>query len=242
MGITAIMLDSREPDWVKSLEFSGIPKTVTMLDWGDCMAATDDGSMILVERKTPDDLLGSLRDERLFLQLSNMLLVTRYAYLMVTGELQRSHDGKVITARGETGWSWTAIQGALLTIQEIGIFVTYCAGDVDYGPAILRLGSRDRKPLLELGPAKKPRILNPSEAIVSVLPWIGIERLHSVMDYCQTPANALQALTDQDTQIPGVPVSVKKRIRQALGLQSYEELQVHIEQDQEVLKAVEISA
>lgn len=243
MSIQALLVDSREPAWVQALTFGGLPKTVTMLDWGDCMAATEDGSMVVVERKTPDDFLGSLRDERLFLQLANMLLVTRYAYLMVTGELQRGPGGQVITDRGQTGWTWTAVQGALLTIQELGIFVTYCAGDADYEAAILRLGNRDRKAVLKLGPAKKPRILNPSESIIATLPGIGIERLHLAMDYCQTAANALVALTDADTQIPGIPGSVKKRVRQALGLSGREELQIHIdEQDAEVLKVVELTA
>jgi ERCC4-type nuclease len=241
MGITAIMIDSREPEWVQKLEFGGLPKTVTMLDWGDCMAATDDGSMVLVERKTPDDFLGSLRDERLFLQLSNMLLITRYGYLMITGELQRGPGGVVVTDRGQTGWSWAAVQGALLTIQEMGIFVTYSGGDQDYEAAILRLGNRDRKAVLELGPAKKVRLLDPSEAIVSTLPGIGIERLHQVMEYCQTAANALVALTDEDTQIPAVPMSVKKRVRQALGLTPGQEFQIHInEQGHEVLKVMSV--
>ena len=61
MTISAVICDSREPQWVQNLQFDGIPKTVEFLEQGDLMAATDEGELILVERKTPDDFLNSLK-------------------------------------------------------------------------------------------------------------------------------------------------------------------------------------
>jgi ERCC4-type nuclease len=216
--ITGIFVDSREPEWVQKLQFGSIPAIVSFLEHGDVMAATDDGAMILVERKTPSDFLGSLRDERLLPQLAEMLDQTRWSYLVVTGEFQRGQDGKVIADGRDTGWSWSAVQGALLTIQEMGIFVTFAGGDSDYEQCILRIGNRDRKPDLLLAPPKMPRILSAQEAIIASLPGIGTDRLEKVMSFCGTPAWALVALTDKDSEIPGVGRAVKSRIRAAFKL------------------------
>jgi ERCC4-type nuclease len=224
MSISALMVDSREPTWVQDLTFGNIPKTVTFLEQGDAMGACEDGSMILVERKTPSDFLNSLRDERVFLQLANMLLVTRWSYLVITGEFQRGASGKVIVDRGETGWSWNAVQGALLTAQEMGIYVTFCGSDQDYESTVLRLGNRDHKAIKDIGPSKQPRILSINEGIVASLPGIGIERLHQVMEYCGTAGWALCALTDKASKIPGVQEGVKRRIRSALGLSDAQQL------------------
>lgn len=224
MTITAIMIDTREPGWIQKLTFGGLPTMVTMLNEGDVMAATSTGEILLIERKTPDDFLNTLRDERLFPQLANMLDKTRWAYLMITGELQRGANGNIITDRGQTGWNWAAVQGALLTIQEMGIFITYAANDQDFEQCIIRLGNRDRKPDLLLAPAKFSRILSAQEMLVAALPGIGTERLQIMMDYCGSAAWVICALSDKDTTIKGIPANVKVKVRAALGLKEGEQL------------------
>ena len=226
MTITAIMIDSREPSWVQHLQFNGIPTIVTYMEHGDLWAATNDGQMLLIERKTPTDFLNSLRDERLLPQLAEMLDQTRWAYLVITGEFLRGENGNVSTGQRETGWSWSAVQGALLTIQEIGIFVTFAGGDADYEDCVLRLGARDHKKDLLLTPPRFSRIISASETVVASLPGIGTERLKTLMDFCGTPAWALVALTDRDTEIPGIPRGVKIKVRGALKLSDEQQLAV----------------
>jgi ERCC4-type nuclease len=240
--IEAIYIDSREPLWCQELTFGGIPISTTFLESGDLMACTDKGDLILVERKTPGDLLNTLKEDRLFLQVSTMLLQTRWAYLMITGELQRSQSGNVFIDRGETGWNWNAIQGALMTVQELGVFVTYCAGDLDYEAAILRLGARNRDAELKLGPAKMPKILTLQEQVLASLPGIGIERVGKLLEYAGTPGWALVALTDNTTAIPGIPSGVKQRVRQALGLKNEQQLGVLIEDGKEVMSLIELGS
>jgi ERCC4-type nuclease len=226
--INAVMIDSREPEWVQKLTFNGTPTMVTFLEQGDLMAATDDGQMLLIERKTADDLLNSLRENRLFNQLAEMQDKTRWAYLVITGELQRGPQGKVVTDRGDTGWSWSAVQGALLAVQEMGIFVIHAGSDADYESCILRLGARDRKPDLLIPPVKFPKILSAQEQVVASLPGIGVDRLQAVMSQCGTPAWALVALTDKSTDLPGVGPGIKTKIRAALGLRDADQLSVAV--------------
>lgn len=245
MTITAVMIDSREADWVKKLTFNGIPTSVVALDHGDLMAACDDGTMILIERKTPDDFLNSLRDERLFPQLATLRSVTPWAYLVVTGELARGANDKVITDRGETGWSWHAVQGALISIQEMGVFTTFSGGDMDYERCVIRLGNRERKPeLLLKRPPVAPRILSIQENVIASLPGIGTERLQAVMSYTGNSAVwALIALTDPESVIPGVPNSTKLKIRNTLGLAEGTQLILYTnENGQEILENVRLKA
>ena len=228
MPITAIMIDSREPEWVQKLTFGEIPTMVTMLPHGDLMASTDDNQMILIERKTSDDLLGSLRENRLFNQLAEMLDQTRWSYLVITGELQRGPNGNAVTDRGNTGWSWAAVQGALLTAQEMGIFVVHAGADTDYESTVIRIGARDRREDLLLKPPKFPKVLSAKEQVMAALPGIGVERLQILEEICGTPAWALVCLTDPTSEIKGIPRNVKTKVRAALGLLDTEQMAVTV--------------
>jgi ERCC4-type nuclease len=230
MSISAIIIDSREPDWVKQLNFDDIPTSVQLLEQGDLMAATSEGELILVERKTPDDFLNSLKSDRLMLQLANMLTVTRWAYLMITGEFKLGVNGEVVTSR-VTGWNWDAVQGAILSIQEMGVYVVHCQGDEDYEAAIIRLGNRDRSKVAPVPPAKQPHVYTQAEAVLAALPGIGFKRLKSVLDAGGgSPAWAIALLTNLDEveKFPGVPYGVRQRIRNVLGLKTNEMLAINV--------------
>lgn len=230
MSISAIIIDSREPDWVKQLNFGDIPTSVQLLEQGDLMAATGEGELILIERKTPDDFLNSLKSDRLMLQLANMLTVTRWAYLMITGEFKLGVNGEVVTSR-VTGWNWDAVQGAILSIQEMGVYVVHCQGDEDYEAAIIRLGNRDRSKVAPVPPAKQPHVYTQAEAVLAALPGIGFKRLKSVLDAGGgSPAWAIALLTNLDEveKFPGVPYGDRQRIRNVLGLKTNEMLAINV--------------
>jgi ERCC4-type nuclease len=229
MALSAIMVDSREPKWVQDLQFGGIPTTVEYLEQGDIMAAADDGELILVERKTPDDFLNSLRQDRVMLQLANMLTVTRWSYLMITGEFKLGVNGEVVTNR-VTGWNWDSVQGAILSIQEMGIYVVQCQGDDDYEDAIIRLGNRDRSEVMPIPPAKQPHVYSQAEAVLTALPGIGFKRLQSVLEASGgSAAWALSLLTNIDElqDFPGVSYGDRQRIRNILGLKRNEILAIN---------------
>ena len=229
MTIQAAFIDSREPEWVQQLAFGGAQVAVTLLEYGDLLVAADDGTMIAVERKTPSDLLGSIADGRLFAQLAGLVGVSRWAYLMVTGELSRGLDGKVIADGRPTGWGWASVQGALLQAQEMGVFVVYAAGDSDYEPAVLRLAARSHRVDTLIAPVKAPKVLNDGERILTALPGVGLEKVETLIEYTSSPAWAIQFLTCLDvgnTRIPGIGIGTKRAIRKAFGLKDDQELAV----------------
>jgi len=222
MAIQAVQIDSREPEWVRNLQFGSVPTAVTPLPAGDIWVATDDNAMLCIERKTPDDLLNTLRDERLFRQVAALRAQSQWAYVLITGNLVRSTDSKVITDR-ITGWDWNALQGALLTVQELGGLVVYCAGDTDVEAAVLRLANR-RRDAVPVCAARQARILSDAEAIIAALPGIGIERLDAierVFPLNELGYMGLLALTDPEPErwdIHGIGSGITRRIRKALGL------------------------
>lgn len=243
--ITAVMVDQREPDWIKNLHFNGAPVTHGILDAGDFWVVTDDNKMLCIERKTPNDFLNTLKEERLFVQMAGLQELRKqgyWSYLMITGELTRGANGHVYTDR-ETGWSWNAIEGALLSVQEMGIFVTHCAGDTDLEAAIIRLADRSRDEKMILPPARIGKVLGIQAGFLCGLPGIGPEKVGPILSYCGTPAWAMVALTDATTQIPGVGKGIKNNIRYTLGLKDNEQLGIILDQqDNEVLTILPLGA
>lgn len=235
--ITAIMIDSREPESIKTLKFGGIPTTVAYLETGDILAVTDDGHELLIERKTPDDLLNTLKDDRLFVQLARMVEkrnlqqlsgepVTSWPYLVITEPLRCDPSGKVITQRGVTGWSFAAVMGTLLSIQEMGVFVIFANGANDYQDCILRIGRRNRKSDMVLLPPRTPNILGPKATFLASLPHVGVEKVQEILAWSgDNLAYALSGLTDLTIKAP-LPMSYRKEIKSLFGLEDNESLEV----------------
>lgn len=235
--ITAIMVDSREPEYFQRLKFGGVNKWVTTLETGDVQAVTDDGCTLVFERKTPSDFLNSLRDERLFPQLARMTEIrnaqltmreplTYWPYLVITGNFLPDANGKVVADGRPTGWSWQSVQGAILSIQELGVFVTFCNGELDFEDCILRIGKRDRKPVMRILPARPAAMLGPKAAFLCSLPGVGIEHAQTILQWSNDNiAHALVGLTDMEIKSP-INLGIRRRFRELLGLQEGETLEI----------------
>lgn len=220
MGLRMVVVDSREPDWLQGADF-GCTTTINQLDTGDVMAFCDDGQTLLIERKTPTDFLGTLKADRLFDQCGRMAQ-TRTAgfwpYFVITGEFLRSRGGYVHCDGRDTGWEWSAVMGSLLSIQEMGVYVTFCASDYDFVQAVIRLGNRHRTPSMIIEPKRNPKWIDPAGTIISSLPGIGAEKTEPILDHCGSAAQALAMITNQRASIPGIGAGTRKKIRGALGL------------------------
>lgn len=216
------IIDSNEPAWAKALKFGGIPTQVKPLDAGDYLLACSDGATVLVERKAPDDLLGTIGENRLFDQVARCRASTEWAYLLITGELRSDKDGKVITpGRGSTGWDITAVWGALQTVQEMGVIVTFCKADSHLEDTLINLAKRDRGAKVVM-PRRESIQLTDAQKIIMALPGMGPELQEALQAYAGKEAFwQLIAVSDPDTAKEGIPGIGKGRIsqwRDALGL------------------------
>lgn len=226
MTISCILLDSREPTWVHDLKFGGAMKMVTTLDYGDAWVTAGNGDMICIERKAPNDLLGSIKDNRLFNQIAGIRAKTPWAYLVITGILTSTVNGKVIADERVSGWDWNSVQGALLTVQEMGVRVVFTESDQDYEATICRLCNRERKPEFVIEPLAQPKFMSPGEVMLTALPGIGLERAQTLLrEFDNRPCDALAWLTwhrwNEEHPVAGIGKGIKVGVRKALNLEDH---------------------
>jgi ERCC4-type nuclease len=221
----AVTIDSREPASIQGLKFGQTPVIVTLLDSGDCRVICDDGATLIIERKTPDDFLNSIKDGRLFEQVIRMKEVSPWCYLIITGALYALPDGYIQTANRHTGWRVESVEGAKITIQELGCVVVECK-ELEYPAWIERLANRDRGNV-RAGALKTGHILEPGEQALTGLPGIDLIMAQRLLE-CHTPARALEFLTrtDLSTSIQGIGPKTKENVKRSLGLKETECLKV----------------
>jgi ERCC4-type nuclease len=239
--ITAIQIDSREADWLTRWQtnppaiFADVPVVTAMLETGDARVWCADGHVLSVERKTPSDFLSSIPTDHIFDQAGRMISDRKATgalpYLVITGEIRQNTTtgGCIIpgSKHGE-GWNWNAVQGAILTIQEAGVPVLFCGGDMEYAPTLERLASRG-KSVTVVNPTREIFPLTPQEKVLCGFDGIGPELSEAILKACSNPAWALDALTDlgkDAPKIPGVAEGKKRLIRKILGLQDDQKLTV----------------
>ena len=224
MGLISVITDSRESQWVKDLTFGGVPTSIQLLETGDLLLMTDD-ALIAVEHKEAADLLNSLRDGRLYPQLTRLRELTPWCYLVIVGFIWPGPSGTCVCEGREMGWNWASIQGALLTVQELGISVVNVKHASDFEAAIVRLTERDRKALRVQAP-RDITIVTEAERILTSFPGIGADRVRSILDFTHSVGWALTWLTHdrEDGSVPGVGLGTKRKVRKALGLEDDQEL------------------
>lgn len=240
MTISAVIVDRREPDSIRAADW-GVPTSVVELDCGDLWASTADGAMLVVERKAPGDLLNSIKDGRLLQQAAAIRQRSQWAYVVITGALAHTHDGRVIADNRTTQWHWDSVQGALLSVQEMGVAVVTCRGDAEYMAAVKRIADRPRAAEQVLEPRQAVRVMTPGEQVLTSLPGIGMERAQLLLDEWENrPAFALAWLTWTQTfvEIAGIGDGTKAAVRKALGLAPNEWITVFTPESAEYAVAV----
>lgn len=220
MTIIAATIAHNEPDWIRALTFGGVPVATETRPRPDVIALCEDGAQLWIERKTSEDLLHSLREEgNLFLQCAALAQERAkndvWPYVVITGTLQPADGGFVSTERGVTGWRWASVQGALLTIQEMGVFVAYAANDEDFEGAVIRLAQRKREPVMRILPARMPSIMPREYAVLADL-GIHPERAKPLLEHCGNLHQALSALQDSETKLPGINAGDRRKVSAAL--------------------------
>jgi ERCC4-type nuclease len=203
------------------MAFDGAMTAVTHLQRGDLWITASDGALLIVERKTAQDLLASIADGRLFDQVAAMRAMSDWCYVAIQGEITCDHDGRAVLDRGVTNWRWNAIQGALQTAQEAGAVVIYLPDDRhEFERFIIRLAERDRGKM-RAGALRQPDLLHPGMVALTGLPGIGLDRAKTLLETFSSAAWALDFLTDENWQsekVSGFGNGIKGQVREALGL------------------------
>ena len=220
MTLKAVVLDTNDVSaapWLLKLDWGCLVST-DHLQVGDAWAAAED-TILVAERKTLSDLLRSISDGRLFTQAAAMVQQSIWSYEVVT-ELPVIRSGCVWAGGKLTNWRWSSVQGALLTLQDIGVQVVFWPNSHQgYADALKFLADRDRGPV-KVHPQKRDVVMqSPAESILCSLPGISDGRAGALLEHCATTAWALDFLTGNGGgSVPGVGPGTKQAVRQALGL------------------------
>jgi ERCC4-type nuclease len=200
------------------------------LSVGDFQIIRDDGLMLIVERKTPQDLLGSIGDGRLMKQcasIGNMILDASESensrpvlgFLLIVGKLYPI-KGKTHTEAGETNWNWASVQGALLTVQGLGMKIYHAESEFELEKVIISLSKKDFVGEYWLPPDKSLAKISPTIAMLANLPGIGIEKALVLSGHTHDNfIHSLKVLLDHDTKIKGIGKLTKEAIRNAIGIE-----------------------
>ena len=227
--IQSIIVDTREPqNSLKKCQsyFENIPCIGLVMDASDYRVTTTKNETLLIERKTAPDLLSSIADGRLFNQAMKMKSEGEWAYLVVVGDIV---EGDSNTARYwhknrwiDSGWNYNAIQGALMTVQEIGVTVCFTT---NFFECVERISRRDRGEV-RIPPRRVATPWGGAEAVLASLPGIGSQKSQDLIDKFNSVAWALVFLTSTDWKeesVKGIGEVTKRRIKEMLGLSQDEQ-------------------
>lgn len=221
----ALMLGMDKKEVVVSLEVP-MPFVIKISKFVDAAMERD---IVLVQRKSGGDLIGSIPD------LSRKLLLmqdwTDRVWLLITGKFESSPSGKVVVNGRQTEFDYNAMLGAIDAWQERGGYVAWVERDSLVINWLRLVEKREqkrsgdkailfRKPVQQLvGPDDKDAWV----ATLMSFPGIGPELAIRIADYSGSLASALWFLSSEDSyswdgRPEGYGPLLSKKARERFGL------------------------
>lgn len=172
---------------------------------GDINIPLDDGSILAIERKTPEDFLSSIASRHIFHQVEVMANNAKFSAIIVTGAFTYGKRDDMCyirfsdtdEGRTETNWSGVSVRAAIASIQYSGCPVIFCPPS-RYCQTISELYTLVNKPS-EHQSIKKNRIITfpPVDERVEYLaqfPGIGLKHADSLLKF----AGMMDSNADED--------------------------------------------
>jgi ERCC4-type nuclease len=186
------------------------------LSTGDYCFQSCDGEMVLIERKSVNDLYGSFAKGRLQDQLSRCIVeAPGHAYLLIEGPLKEQH-GFLVTGTGKKMKSpYTALSNFLVTAQNEGVMVLL-SPNIEMSASVIvalyeyyqRRGHMSMRELGKMGRYRKKDLAYAAQvAFLMGLPGMGEKLAQEALRVYGSPFLALQ---DSFNKVKGVgPVKRK---------------------------------
>ena len=227
--IKSIIIDSREPETVRNLSFFGAKKAIREMEFGDLWIVCDDDQILAIERKEPEDFIGSMMSNRLIRQANGLARLREsgvWPYVMITGELNPGPSGRTWVNGELRNVQYAAVQGMLLSIQELGVFTVFAKNSQDLEDACVRLSNRNRDELIKIPAAKrKGRNQTSAEDFIAGLPGLSTELSSQVIAEAGTAARALEMMTNGE-YLSKIGTKKRMKIRECLGLTENQILEI----------------
>ena len=228
-----LVLDTNEaavaPEIHRALESEFKNLIITRLDCGDLFVLLNTG-IVLIERKTPSDLLASIGDGRVFEQVRGMVESARFVFVVVHGTLAYTHDGKAVADGRVTGWNPWSIEMALVALQAAGAIVvqTNAGGYVETVKRLLAWCENADERWV------KRKVIHwlPSEAkrdFLTQLPGVGGQRIDTLVE-CYGDRPLIELLRRASTPSSDLPRlwgnGTVAKIREFLGLRGTQTIEI----------------
>jgi hypothetical protein len=222
-----LTLDEQPTAEFRLLKPKDVP--VNKLALGDpntLLVLCSDGQILAVRYLPVQAMLSELRQGRLLAKLAELRERSPWSYLIVSGTLAPLGSGKTRVNDNDTGWEWSAVQGALVSIQEMGVALYTIKTETYLGDTLYLLAKRDRT-AKRLRHPREALFVTPSEDVIMALPGLSEARAMDILTWAgNSAARALDGLCDPLCEVPGVSKEQKERIRLSLGLNTSETLAI----------------
>jgi ERCC4-type nuclease len=202
-----ILVDSREPVAIAS--YMKDVTRVTLPD-GDYVFFSHDGKKVIVERKTPGDLLTSFQTGRFQDQVKRVVGDADYPFLLIEGHMFATKDGFVKFGSQELRWLFTSVQNILVTAQLTGMYMLFSDNNEGTARVIESLYEYFQKEEhLSIMRPKVFKIFDDDvttvrESIVSMVPGFGPELAKRLIERFGTPIEVFLADEGLLTSVKGV--------------------------------------
>lgn len=160
---------------------------IAPLNAGDVNILLDDGSILAIERKTPNDFLSSIADGRIFQQVESMAAFAKYSAIIVTGKFSYGEKDDMCYIDGEkTKWRGASVRATMVVIQYSSCALIFCPPN-QYCNQIAELYSTVNKPEIRQA-VRKHRIITfpPVDErieILAQLPGVSLKLANSLLKF-----------------------------------------------------------
>lgn len=227
--ITSVLInaDASEPELRRIAQIGGVGAFAVGGLNTDLLVACADGAQLAIAYMSASTLLHAIRQGDLCSRVAKLREHSAWCYLIIRDALAPDTHGRTVHNGRPTGWSWVSVQGALLSVQELGVGVLSIRDESDLDACVLTLAQRDRS-ARRLSPPRETLWATPGERLLTSLPGVGPETADQLLTECSgNVALALHALTNG--AVPGITEAKQGRIRDALGLNPDEYLAIYTE-------------
>jgi hypothetical protein len=211
----------RHHDLLGLTTVAGVPVVNVPIDTlgrADLVVSCADGAMLGLVYLDLNGLFTGLRTNELMARLVSVKARWPWSYLVIGAVLSADNAGRTRNNAGQgSGWSWDAVQGALLSAQEIGVGVMQIPHADLFADTVARLAKRDRS-AERVKPVRDAMFYTPQEELLLALPGIGETTADMLLQQCGTVAAALMALTDDSVTLAGIGPKTRQGVRHLLGL------------------------
>lgn len=190
---------------------------------GDYAFKTHQNEVVIVERKSCDDLMNSLFDNSLIDQLRNALRHGDIVYLLIEGWRTVDHDGLIRTKSKTYSVTWEFVENLLDELQDVGIKLRYSPnlmGTVRSLKSLYTLYQKEERVALKRVKRSRFKADHPGVEILHAIFQGGVDRKKAlaILEQCGSVRGFDRASLKDRMRVPGIGRTLARKFDYYLDL------------------------